>query len=139
MQRALCDGVTESGVSVAYTVLKCDAGPVLAQKKVSEDDLRCVSSCVLLCCVCLCTCARSHLSHSNPFVYLSIMLHKLLSSPTPQITVDPDIQAPDLLQHLFDLGATLLLDSLPAVFQGKGLEVSHPQDEQHISHAAKVG
>jgi len=34
VQRALCDGVAESGVSVAYTVLKCDAGPVLAQEKV---------------------------------------------------------------------------------------------------------
>jgi len=35
VQRALCDGISESGVSVAYTVLQCDAGPVLAQKKVS--------------------------------------------------------------------------------------------------------
>lgn len=35
MQRAVQDGVAETGVSVAYTVLKCDAGPVLAQDRVS--------------------------------------------------------------------------------------------------------
>ncbi|GLC48684.1 hypothetical protein PLESTB_000125500 [Pleodorina starrii] len=37
VQRALQDGVTETGVSVAYTVLACDAGPVLAQEKVCVD------------------------------------------------------------------------------------------------------
>lgn len=30
------DGVGETGVSVAYTVLKCDAGPILAQRKVGR-------------------------------------------------------------------------------------------------------
>jgi formyltetrahydrofolate hydrolase len=34
VQRALIGGVEETGVSVAYTVLRCDAGPVLAQEKV---------------------------------------------------------------------------------------------------------
>ncbi|GLI63252.1 hypothetical protein VaNZ11_006151 [Volvox africanus] len=37
VQRALEDGVTETGVSVAYTVLACDAGPVLAQRRVPVD------------------------------------------------------------------------------------------------------
>ncbi|GIL58279.1 hypothetical protein Vafri_13359 [Volvox africanus] len=37
VQRALEDGVTETGVSVAYTVLACDAGPVLAQRRVAVD------------------------------------------------------------------------------------------------------
>ncbi len=37
MQRALEDGVSETGVSVAYTVLRCDAGPVLAQRRVAVD------------------------------------------------------------------------------------------------------
>ena len=34
VQRSLQDGVATSGVSLAYTVLACDAGPVLAQHKV---------------------------------------------------------------------------------------------------------
>jgi folate-dependent phosphoribosylglycinamide formyltransferase PurN len=34
VQRALCDGVTETGVSIAYTVFECDAGPVLVQQPV---------------------------------------------------------------------------------------------------------
>lgn len=34
VQRAVQAGVAESGVSVAYTVLRCDAGPVLAQERV---------------------------------------------------------------------------------------------------------
>ncbi len=37
MQRAVEDGVAETGVSVAYTVLRCDAGPVLAQHRVALD------------------------------------------------------------------------------------------------------
>jgi methionyl-tRNA formyltransferase len=45
VQRAIQDGVTETGVSVAYTVLKCDAGPVLVQERVSAMDVE--SLCVL--------------------------------------------------------------------------------------------
>ncbi|KAG1663821.1 hypothetical protein FOA52_013386 [Chlamydomonas sp. UWO 241] len=37
VQRAVEDGVAETGVSVAYTVLACDAGPVLAQETVALD------------------------------------------------------------------------------------------------------
>lgn len=32
--RAIMDGLTETGVSLAFTVLKCDAGPIIAQQKV---------------------------------------------------------------------------------------------------------
>ncbi len=35
------DGVAETGVSVAYTVLACDAGPVLAQQRVRVGDAEC--------------------------------------------------------------------------------------------------
>ncbi|KAG2484615.1 hypothetical protein HYH03_016569 [Edaphochlamys debaryana] len=35
VQRAVEDGVPETGVSVAFTVLACDAGPVLAQQRVA--------------------------------------------------------------------------------------------------------
>ncbi|EFJ45234.1 hypothetical protein VOLCADRAFT_106047 [Volvox carteri f. nagariensis] len=38
VQRALEDGVNETGVSVAYTVLACDAGPVLVQQRVPVDQ-----------------------------------------------------------------------------------------------------
>lgn len=37
VQRALQDGCTESGVSVAFTVRAMDAGPILAQEKVQID------------------------------------------------------------------------------------------------------
>lgn len=32
------DGVTESGVTVAFTVLAMDAGPIIAQQKVPVDN-----------------------------------------------------------------------------------------------------
>ncbi|XP_010922507.1 uncharacterized protein [Elaeis guineensis] len=38
VQRALQDGVTETGVSIAYTVLALDAGPIIAYEKVEVDD-----------------------------------------------------------------------------------------------------
>lgn len=38
VQRAVEAGVEETGVSVAYTVLACDAGPVLAQRRVAPGD-----------------------------------------------------------------------------------------------------
>ncbi|GFH07147.1 uncharacterized protein HaLaN_01908 [Haematococcus lacustris] len=40
VQRAVLAGVSETGVSLAYTVLRCDAGPVLAQERVqvSSDE-----------------------------------------------------------------------------------------------------
>ena len=87
VQRAVQDGLSKTGVSVAYTVLKCDAGPVLAQEEVH---------------------------------------------------VDPEIQAPELLSHLFEVGAKLLLSKLDVVFQGKGGEVAWPQDEYQAAHAPKL-
>ncbi|XP_049357890.1 uncharacterized protein LOC125822526 [Solanum verrucosum] len=38
VQRALQDGVKETGVSLAYTVRKLDAGPVIACERVTIDD-----------------------------------------------------------------------------------------------------
>eukprot|EP00983_Pelagomonas_calceolata_P084071 1156289-Pelagomonas_calceolata.AAC.4 len=58
--------------------------------------------------------------------------------PLPsQVDVDPDIQAPELLQDLFAKGATLLLEALPRVLEGQGPQLSSPQDEQQATHAAK--
>ena len=87
VQRAMQDGCPRSGVSVAYTVLKCDAGPILAQQEVE---------------------------------------------------IDPEIQAPELLAQLFDVGARLLLDKLDNVFQGRGGDLAWPQDESQVVHAAKL-
>ncbi|MEW5317523.1 MAG: hypothetical protein WDW38_008811 [Sanguina aurantia] len=86
VQRALQDGVSETGVTLAYTVLRCDAGPVLAQRLIHPD---------------------------------------------------PDVQAPDMLASLFQLGAGLLLDELPSVFDGTARSRAVPQDESATIHAPK--
>ncbi|XP_042461771.1 methionyl-tRNA formyltransferase-like isoform X3 [Zingiber officinale] len=39
VQRALQDGVTETGVSLAYTVRALDSGPIIASEKVPVDDI----------------------------------------------------------------------------------------------------
>eukprot|EP00898_Chlorokybus_atmophyticus_P005595 jgi/Chlat1/6036/Chrsp4S06329 len=87
VQRALQDGVSVTGVSVLYTVLKMDAGPVLAAQSVPVDE---------------------------------------------------NITAPELLEILFQRGATLLLSVLPTVLSGKGMEIAQPQDESKATHAAKL-
>jgi hypothetical protein len=46
------DGVPETGVSVAFTVLKCDAGPILAQQRVpltGEPPVDSVGRCSSMC------------------------------------------------------------------------------------------
>ncbi len=55
-----------------------------------------------------------------------------------QVAIGPNIQAPELLTALFDQGAQLLLDSLPTLLQGKGMETATPQDAAAATHAAKV-
>lgn len=52
--------------------------------------------------------------------------------------MDADIQAPELLQELFLQGSSLLLGSLPDVFQGRGPQMATPQDAQQATPAAKV-
>lgn len=46
---------------------------------------------------------------------------------TRQVVPDPDIQAPELLQQLFDLGAAALLRALPDVWAGQGTTKAQPQ------------
>jgi methionyl-tRNA formyltransferase len=52
--------------------------------------------------------------------------------------VDPDIQAPELLNQLFELGTDLLVGSLEAVWAGRGPATAQPQDEAGATHAAKL-
>lgn len=44
-----------------------------------------------------------------------------------KVPVDPDIQAPQLLEQLFELGADLLVDSLEGVWAGMGQLAAQPQ------------
>lgn len=81
------DGVKETGVSVAFTVRAMDAGPVLAQSRVS---------------------------------------------------VDPEIQAPELLDLLFDRGADLLLEKLPHVWSGKAAEAAVKQVSSDLTNFQTV-
>lgn len=85
VQRALEDGVLESGVTVAFTVRAMDAGPIAAQ-------------------------VRERL--------------------------DPNVQAPELLLHLFEVGAHLLVRTLPQVFEGS--LVPTEQDASAATKAKKI-
>ncbi|GLC55992.1 hypothetical protein PLESTB_001052700 [Pleodorina starrii] len=86
--RALQDGCTVSGVSLVFTVLKCDAGPVLEQQKVP---------------------------------------------------IDPDIQAPELMVHMFRLGSQMLLRQLPGLLSGAVTAADAAvQDDAAVSYAPKV-
>ncbi|KAK9842062.1 hypothetical protein WJX81_006621 [Elliptochloris bilobata] len=87
VQRALQDGVAETGVSVAFTVKAMDAGPVLAREAMA---------------------------------------------------VDPDMQAPELLEELFARGTRLLLRHLPDVLSERARGMAEPQDEAQASSAPKL-
>ncbi|GIL91298.1 hypothetical protein Vretimale_10006 [Volvox reticuliferus] len=87
--RALQDGCSVSGVSLVFTVLQCDAGPVLEQQ---------------------------------------------------QVRVDQDIQAPELTEHMFRLGAQMLLRQLPGLLsEAVTVRDAVPQDAASASYAPKVG
>ncbi|KAG2485610.1 hypothetical protein HYH03_015673 [Edaphochlamys debaryana] len=88
VQRCLADGCFASGVSLAFTVLACDAGPVLEAQ---------------------------------------------------QVPVPPDVQAPELTQQLFALGARMLLRRLPGVLAGAdSAATARPQDEAEATFAPKI-
>jgi hypothetical protein len=59
-----------------------------------------------------------------------------------QVKLDPEAQAPELLEHLFRRGAALLLSSIPAVTAAgsaaAAAALAVPQDEAQATHAAKV-
>jgi methionyl-tRNA formyltransferase len=52
--------------------------------------------------------------------------------------VDPDVQAPELLTQLFELGTDLLVKNLEVVWAGMGDATAQPQDEAGATHAAKL-
>lgn len=87
VQRALEDGLSETGVSVLYTVKEMDAGPVLAQKKVQVPE---------------------------------------------------DIQSPELLTQLFEIGTNILIECLDDVWSGKAPDIAIQQDCTQATHAPKL-
>lgn len=88
VQRALQDGVKETGVSLAFTVRALDAGPVIACERMEVDD---------------------------------------------------QIKAPDLLALLFSRGSKLLIDELPAIFDGSARLKAQPQEDSQVTLAPKIG
>jgi len=85
VQRAVEEGSATTGVSVAFTVLAMDAGPIAAQ--VNE-------------------------------------------------ALDPNIKAPALLAHLFEVGARALVEVLPNIVNGSLVPV--PQDSARVTKAKKL-
>lgn len=85
VQRALEDGVEESGVTILYTVRAMDAGPIVFQKR---------------------------------------------------WTVDLVVKAPEMLKTLFELGADVLVEGLPRVFDGSAPK--QEQDARQATHAKKI-
>ncbi|KAL4452092.1 hypothetical protein ABPG75_007754 [Micractinium tetrahymenae] len=55
-----------------------------------------------------------------------------------KVPVDPDVQAPQLLEQLFELGTDLLVNNLEVVWAGMGALAAQPQDEAAATHAAKL-
>lgn len=58
--------------------------------------------------------------------------------PPLQVPVGPETQAPELLQQLFRLGGSLLVERLPAILSGQARRQAWEQDEARATHAAKV-
>lgn len=85
VQRAVEDGVKQSGVSILYTVQKMDAGPIVFQKTFDVNDT---------------------------------------------------IKAPELLQTLFMMGAELLVEGMPKVFDKQ--VTPRPQDDSFATKAKKM-
>lgn len=56
-----------------------------------------------------------------------------------KVAVDPDIQAPQLLTQLFQLGTELLLSNLDLVWAEVAAQTAVQQDGSQATHAAKIG
>ena len=55
-----------------------------------------------------------------------------------KVPIDPEVQAPQLLEALFEQGTQLLLDNLELVWAGMAPLASQPQDEARATHAPKL-
>ncbi|KAG5623688.1 hypothetical protein H5410_008906 [Solanum commersonii] len=120
VQRALQDGVKETGVSLAYTVRKLDAGPVIACERVTIDDQIKVFMIFF-----------PEILFLIGFVIMGRCLIKFCKS----IVLDA---APDLLDLLFDLGSKLLIRELPSIFDGSANGIAEEQDDSKATLAPKI-
>ncbi|XP_042026084.1 methionyl-tRNA formyltransferase-like isoform X1 [Salvia splendens] len=118
VQRALQDGVRETGVSLAYTVRQLDAGPVIAFEKMEIDDK--IKVCR--------ACPLKYLTKRTvyPFNLLSYKLSEIF------------LQAPELLEFLFSQGSKLLISELPSILDGSAKTKATPQDESKATLAPKI-
>lgn len=56
-----------------------------------------------------------------------------------EVEIDDDVQAPQLLHELFEIGTDLLLHHLPRVWSGEASQDNaQPQDASQATHAAKI-
>ncbi|GJM93528.1 hypothetical protein PR202_ga10091 [Eleusine coracana subsp. coracana] len=115
VQRALQDGVTETGVSIAYTVRALDAGPVIAFERFSVDE-----------CVNVCDISLSVLP--NKLCIYLIWAPELLDI---LFDIGKD-------HRLMKAGSRLLIHELPSILDGSAQEKAQPQDDSKATLAPKA-
>lgn len=115
VQRSLQDGVPISGVTVLYTVKAMDAGPILAQQKLPVGGGEPGHAYWVLGAAAVWERLCSWLGQAmvdrldSAAISCTSVLKANQPCPAPPRQVDPDIQAPELLQRLFELGTDLLV------------------------------
>ncbi|PHT56811.1 hypothetical protein CQW23_05297 [Capsicum baccatum] len=150
VQRALQGGVKDTGVSLAYTVRKLDAGPVIARERVTIDDQIKVFMFFfpeMLFLIGLSSWVDAWLSSASPLCWMQQKLIPAACSYWEKILVIPSSQfsqfsllgkAPDLLELLFNLGSKLLIRELPSIFDGSASGRAEKQDDSKATLAPKI-
>ena len=149
VQRCLEAGDSQAGVSLVYTVLKCDAGSGNAAHTCS-----CLHCCILCLCISICPSCLAHaVPYSGPgHPYNQSPLLLFLPCPfthAPRITgpildqshvsVGSDVQAPELTSRLFQLGSKMLLARMGDILSERGRGMTREQDSSVATYARKVG
>ncbi|KAL4374522.1 hypothetical protein AHAS_Ahas05G0190200 [Arachis hypogaea] len=115
VQRALQDGVKETGVSLAFTVRELDAGPIIASETVEVDDqIKLVSVRNTGCWCILCSCDYS---------YSDICKFWLPN---------------EFISSFDETGSELLIRELPSIFDGSASVNAQPQDHSKATLAPKI-
>ncbi|KAK6798227.1 hypothetical protein RDI58_005929 [Solanum bulbocastanum] len=112
VQRALQDGVKETGVSLAYTVRKLDAGPVIARERVTIDDQ----------------------------IKAPDLLDLLFDLDIGMSSIFQDSDSIFSIAHglLFHSGSKLLIRELPSIFDGSASGIAEEQDDSKATLAPKI-
>ncbi|KAG6383242.1 hypothetical protein SASPL_157014 [Salvia splendens] len=139
VQRALQDGVRETGVSLAYTVRQLDAGPVIAFEKMEIDDK--IKAPELL--EFLFSQGLSlFLSLTFPvyILYFTFFNCSLLQERGNKKLVVYSINSLFIFgctTHL-NVGSKLLISELPSILDGSAKTKATPQDESKATLAPKI-